>query len=156
MHHMRKPKMKGRPTRTPSGQQDHYNSNALGSNEIGRIDSRCRHNVQYLRQFVDKFNNFARESITSGDRIAAEGFYQHADHYQRMLNERLHDRAAAEKLQREAMEGQQNESRDVYSIDATSASISPEPSNEPAAPAVVPVARPVRAPRAKRSTEQAS
>ena len=142
MNHMRKPRIKGRPTR-PSGQQE---KPYTGTNEIGRVDSRCRHNVQFLRQFIDKFNNFARESITSGDRVSAEGFYQHADHYQRILNERQQDRLIAEKTQREIVEGQ-NESRNVYPIDAASAPDSPAASTEEPAPAVKRVARPARTPR---------
>lgn len=144
MHHMRKPKMKGRPSRPlPGGTQE---KPYTGVNEIGRIDSRCRHNVQYLRQFVDKFNNFARESITSGDRVSAESFYQHADHYQRILNERLQDRLAAEKAQHEVVEVQ-DESRNVYSIDATSAANIPDAGLEKAKPAIKPVARAARAAR---------
>ncbi len=142
MHHMRKPRVKGRPTR-PSGQQE---KPYTGTNEIGRIDSRCRHNVQFLRQFVDKFNNFARESITSGDRVTAEGFYQHADHYQRILNERQQDRLAAEKSQREIVEGQ-DEPRNVYPIDATSVTDSAVASTEEPAPTVKRVARPARTAR---------
>ena len=142
MHHMRKPRIKGRPTRPSSSQEQTY----AGSNDINRIDSRCRHNTQFLRQFVDKFNNFARESITSGDRVTAEGFYQHADHYQRLLNERVQDRLATEKLQRETVEGT-DESRNVYPIDATSTADSAEPSIEKPAPTAKPVARTARAPR---------
>lgn len=143
MHHMRKPKMRGRSSR-PLGFQD--NRQYTEVNETHRIDSRCRHNVQYLKQFVDKFNNFARESIMSGDRIAAEGFYQHADHYQRILNERLQDRLAAEKAQRETEEIQ-DESRNVYPIDATSTSNSAHVSIDEAEPAVKPMARSTRASR---------
>jgi hypothetical protein len=140
---MRRPKPKGRPTRPAgsSNQQESYNSSSANSIDLNRIDSRCRHNVQFLRQFVDKFNNFARESISSGDRIAAEGFYQHADHYQRVLNERLQDRAAAEKVQRETVEGPQDESRNVYPIDAASTEQSADSSIESASPAAKPVAR---------------
>lgn len=143
MHHMRKPnKVKGRSPRSSGPQEKPY----TGVNEIGRIDSRCRHNVQYLRQFIDKFNNFARESITSGDRVSAEGFYQHADHYQRILNERLQDRLAAEKAQRE-VEEVQDESRNVYPIDAASVANGSNASSIEAQPTVKPVARSSRAAR---------
>jgi hypothetical protein len=127
----------------PSSQQE---QTYTGSNDINRVDSKCRHNTQFLKQFVDKFNNFARESITSGDRVAAEGFYQHADHYQRLLNERTQDRLATEKLQRETVEGQ-DESRNVYPIDATSATNSAEFSVEKPAPTAKPVARSARTAR---------
>lgn len=92
-----------------------------------KIDSRCRHNSQYLRQFVEKYLNFARESISSGDRIAAEGFFQHADHYQRLLNEKIQERAAAEKAQRDLLVAEEkNESRDVHKINATESAASPD------------------------------
>jgi hypothetical protein len=139
MHNARKPRMKGR--HRPNVPQENFGNLAI---DIDKIDSRCRHNVQYIRQFVDKFNNLAREMLSSGDRVAAEGFHQHADHYQRLLNERLHDRmmqerTATEKVQRETMEGQ-NESRNVYPIDATSTTISAAKSDGKSAPAADSVA----------------
>lgn len=130
MHNARKPRVKGR--HRLSVPQDNFNNNL--TIDTDRIDSRCRHNVQYLRQFVDKFNNLAREMLLSGDKVTAEGHYQHADHYQRLLNERVHDRiaqerTASERVQRETMEGQ-DESRNVYPIDSTSASSSTATSND--------------------------
>ena len=130
MHNARKPRVKGR--HRPNVPQESFNSSTV---DIDRIDTRCRHNVQFIRQFVDKFNNLARESLSSGDRVTAEGFYQHADHYQRLLNERLQDRVAAEKVQRETIEGQ-NESRNVYPIDAAGIANSAEPSDGQSTPAV--------------------
>jgi hypothetical protein len=132
-----KPRMKmgGRP-RPPMhdgvGSYNHQSSSIQDKQD--KIDSRCRHNSQYLRQFVDKYLNFARESISSGDRIAAEGFFQHADHYQRLLNEKIQERAMLEKTQRDMMEAQV-ESRTVHSIDAESSAISPAPSRKPKKPA---------------------
>ncbi|MEB3702009.1 DUF4167 domain-containing protein [Candidatus Bealeia paramacronuclearis] len=38
------------------------------------------------QQQLMKYLNMAREAASSGDRVAAEGYYQHADHYQRVLN----------------------------------------------------------------------
>jgi hypothetical protein len=139
MHNARKPRVKGR--HRPNVPQDNFNNLAI---DIDKIDTRCRHNAQFIRQFVDKFNNLAREMLSSGDRVAAEGFHQHADHYQRLLNERLQERiaqerVAAEKVQREAMEGQ-NESRNVYPIDAAIPAKGPATRNSKPAPAVDTVA----------------
>ena len=141
MHNARKLRMKGR--HRPNVPQENFGNSTI---DIDKIDSRCRHNVQFIRQFVDKFNNLAREMLSSGDRVAAEGFHQHADHYQRLLNERLHDRmmqerTATEKVQRETMEGQ-NESRNVYPIDATSTAVSATKSDGKSAPAADSVACP--------------
>ena len=38
------------------------------------------------QQIIDKFNQLARDAQLSGDRVAAENFQQHAEHYQRLLN----------------------------------------------------------------------
>ncbi|MGE0722895.1 MAG: DUF4167 domain-containing protein [Alphaproteobacteria bacterium] len=37
-------------------------------------------------QVFEKYIALAREATTSGDRIAAENFYQHAEHYFRIIN----------------------------------------------------------------------
>ncbi len=34
----------------------------------------------------EKYLTLARDATTSGDRVAAENFYQHAEHYYRILN----------------------------------------------------------------------
>lgn len=37
------------------------------------------------QQIIDKYVSLARDAQTSGDRVAAENFLQHAEHYQRLL-----------------------------------------------------------------------
>ncbi len=37
-------------------------------------------------QVFEKYLTLARDATTSGDRVAAENFYQHAEHYYRILN----------------------------------------------------------------------
>lgn len=37
-------------------------------------------------QVFERYVALAREATTSGDRIAAENFYQHAEHYYRVMN----------------------------------------------------------------------
>ncbi|WP_027243739.1 DUF4167 domain-containing protein [Leisingera daeponensis] len=39
------------------------------------------------QQIIDKYNQLARDAQLSNDRVAAENFQQHAEHYLRMLNE---------------------------------------------------------------------
>ncbi|MBE0452466.1 DUF4167 domain-containing protein [Roseovarius autotrophicus] len=39
------------------------------------------------QQIIEKYNQLARDAQLSGDRVATENFQQHAEHYQRMLNE---------------------------------------------------------------------
>ena len=38
-------------------------------------------------QIFERYVALAREAATSGDRVAAENFYQHAEHYFRVANE---------------------------------------------------------------------
>lgn len=44
------------------------------------------------KQLLDKYKSLARDAIQSGDRILAENYFQHADHYQRLVNERTQRR----------------------------------------------------------------
>lgn len=37
------------------------------------------------QQIIDKYSGLARDAMLAGDRIVAENFYQHAEHYQRIL-----------------------------------------------------------------------
>lgn len=46
-------------------------------------DVKVRGNAQ---QVVDKYLALARDASSSGDRIAAESYYQHAEHYYRILS----------------------------------------------------------------------
>lgn len=38
------------------------------------------------QQVQEKYLNLARDAFSAGDRIAAEGYYQHAEHYYRLAN----------------------------------------------------------------------
>ena len=46
---------------------------------------RNNHNAPKL---IEKYNNLAREALSSGDKILSENYFQHADHFTRILNER--------------------------------------------------------------------
>ena len=41
------------------------------------------------QQIIDKYLSLARDAQTSGDRVVAENFLQHAEHYQRILVEAM-------------------------------------------------------------------
>jgi hypothetical protein len=44
------------------------------------------------QQIIEKYLSLARDSQTSGHRVVAENFLQHAEHYQRLLNEAMVER----------------------------------------------------------------
>ena len=42
-------------------------------------------NNQNAGKLVDKYNDLAREALSSGDKILSENYLQHADHFSRIL-----------------------------------------------------------------------
>ena len=58
------------------------------------------------QQIIDKYNQLARDAQLSNDRVAAENFQQHAEHYLRMLAE-----AQREQQERQAQQQQQQQER---------------------------------------------
>ena len=45
-------------------------------------------NNQNASKLVDKYNDLAREALSKGDKILSENYFQHADHFSRILSER--------------------------------------------------------------------
>ncbi len=43
-------------------------------------------NNQNAAKLIDKYNNLAREALSSGDKILSENYLQHADHFTRILS----------------------------------------------------------------------
>jgi len=58
------------------------------------------------QQIIDKYSQLSRDAFLAGDRVAAENFQQHAEHYTRLLSEAQRD--AEEKRQQN---DQQNRDR---------------------------------------------
>ncbi len=49
-----------------------------------KLPGRNNHNATKL---IEKYNNLAREALSSGDKILSENYFQHADHFTRISNE---------------------------------------------------------------------
>ena len=49
-----------------------------------KTPGRNNHNASRL---IDKYNNLAREALSGGDKILSENYFQHADHFTRVLGE---------------------------------------------------------------------
>ena len=47
-----------------------------------------RNNNQNASRLVEKYNNLAREALSTGDKILSESYFQFSDHYLRVLNEK--------------------------------------------------------------------
>jgi len=44
-------------------------------------------NLNNISKLVEKYNNLAREALSSGDKILSENYFQHADHFTKILGE---------------------------------------------------------------------
>ena len=62
-----------------------YSSNFSNTENFQRkIPGRNNHNASKL---IEKYNNLAREALSNGDKILSENYFQHADHFTRIMNE---------------------------------------------------------------------
>ena len=72
-----------------------FKNNVIDKNKFGanfsnknnfqrKTPGRNNHNASKLHE---KYNNLAREALSSGDKIMSENYFQHADHFKRILNE---------------------------------------------------------------------
>ena len=68
-----------------NGDRSKYGSNFSNHENFQRkIPGRNNHNAPKL---IEKYNNLAREALSSGDKILSENYFQHADHFTRILND---------------------------------------------------------------------
>jgi|TARA_B100001939_G_scaffold158643_1_gene137109 hypothetical protein len=68
-----------------SADRTKYNSNfSKNENFQRKSPGRNNHNASKL---IEKYSNLAREALSSGDKILSENYYQHADHFTRILND---------------------------------------------------------------------
>ena len=68
-----------------SGERSKFGSNFSNNENFQRkIPGRNNHNAPKL---IEKYNNLAREALASGDKILSENYFQHADHFTRIINE---------------------------------------------------------------------
>ena len=69
-----------------SGDRNKFSNNFSNSDNFQRkVPGRNNHNAPKL---IEKYNNLAREALSSGDKILSENYFQHADHFTRILNEK--------------------------------------------------------------------
>ena len=72
-----------------------FKSNVIDKNKFGsnfsnndnfhrKMPGRNNHNAAKLH---DKYSNLAREALSTGDKILSENYFQHADHFKRIINE---------------------------------------------------------------------
>tara|TARA_B100001121_G_scaffold244582_1_gene219337 strand:- start:714 stop:1151 length:438 start_codon:yes stop_codon:yes gene_type:complete len=68
-----------------NGDRAKFGSNFSNNENFKRkAPGRNNHNAPKL---IEKYNDLAREALSSGDKILSENYLQHADHFTRVLNE---------------------------------------------------------------------
>ena len=68
-----------------NGERQKFGSNFSNNESFQRKNpGRNNHNAPKL---IEKYNNLAREALSIGDRILSENYFQHADHFTRVLSE---------------------------------------------------------------------
>ena len=61
-----------------------FNSNFSNVDSFQRkVPGRNNHNASKL---IEKYNKLAREALSTGDKILSENYFQHADHFTRILS----------------------------------------------------------------------
>ena len=65
-----------------NGDRTKFGSNFSNNENFQRkIPGRNNHNASKL---IEKYNDLAREALSSGDKILSENYFQHADHFTRI------------------------------------------------------------------------
>ena len=68
-----------------NGERQKFSSNYSNNDNFKRkAPGRNNHNATKL---IEKYNNLAREALSSGDKILSENYFQYADHFTRISNE---------------------------------------------------------------------
>jgi len=69
-----------------NGERSKFVTNFSNNENFQRkIPGRNNHNASKL---IEKYNNLAREALSIGDKILSENYFQHADHFMRILNDK--------------------------------------------------------------------
>ncbi|GGZ27920.1 hypothetical protein GCM10011273_12060 [Asticcacaulis endophyticus] len=88
---MKRQRGRNRNTTKPSGQQNNNPNRAYES--TGPEGAKVRGNAQTI---YEKYQQLARDANSSGDRVLAENYLQHAEHYFRLIRQMQPTRAVSE------------------------------------------------------------
>ena len=75
-----------------NGDGKQFNSDLSSpSNFQRKVPGRNNHNAPKL---IEKYNDLAREALSNGDKILSENYFQHADHFMRILGEQENNKSS--------------------------------------------------------------
>ncbi len=84
-NNFRRNRYKNHSNRNNNKNENIINDFQNGSNFIRKNAGRNNHNASKL---IEKYSNLAREALSNGDRILSENYFQHAEHFIRVLEEK--------------------------------------------------------------------
>lgn len=131
--------MRSSKSRSRSKSNRNRNNNSLG-NVVNRVfdsngpEGKVRGTPQ---QIIDKYNQLARDATLANDRVAAENFQQHAEHYLRLLSEaqreqdQRREQQERENRERQAQRDRERSERDDRQQDSAAAVQDPGASDQP-------------------------
>ena len=68
-----------------NGDRNKFSNNFSNNESFQRkVPGRNNHNASKL---IEKYNDLAREALSNGDKILSENYFQHADHFTRILSD---------------------------------------------------------------------
>ena len=74
-----------------NGDGKKFNSDFSSPSSFQRkAPGRNNHNAPKL---IEKYNDLAREALSNGDKILSENYFQHADHFMRILGEQENNKS---------------------------------------------------------------
>ena len=96
-----------------NGERTKFGSNFSNNENFQRnIPGRNNYNASKL---IEKYNNLAREALLSGDKILSENYFQHADHFTRILNEQ--ETYKKQRVYNNAIEEKNKDKTEVVDLD---------------------------------------
>jgi len=98
---------RGRNRRSGGNNQNNFNNPNRHFESVGP-DVKIRGSAQ---QVLEKYQQYARDAQTSGDRILSEAYYQFAEHYQRIVAKQLEARDRQQQQQRGGGRDDRDQSR---------------------------------------------
>ena len=80
----------------PRSNDKEYRKNDFQDLRIGGVNSASKNfqrrsfsrNGLKAEKLLEKYNNLAKEALSNGDKILSESYYQHADHFLRVIENR--------------------------------------------------------------------
>ena len=132
---MRRPRGRGNPR--SNGRRPGSNFRNNGSSQVISINDNGNSNGSFQRQrnnnnrhggnafkLVEKYKTLANDALASGDRILAENYFQHADHFVRLLPEQktpvISEKNETEMEAESAEATEESEELEVQNIDLNS------------------------------------